>query len=187
MIDATLRWIIINLAITPADRLKKYISGEASPRGFQIKSSTIKKYHSVEAIPILMTTPPQCPVLASLNRHQHLVTAVLLCITEVTKPVAYRCYKVLGLDSLCDFFYPFFFKHFSAAHAPWDQAKYNASFTLFPVVPSFADIFCQPVQYFIMPFLKLTFNLLEKIQAYTNINYEVSLGLNMQHNFSTFS
>lgn len=119
--------MIINLAITPSDRLKKCISGEASPRELssreQIsdKKPNKKKYHSVESIPLLMTTTPQCPVLASLNRHQQLVTVVLICITEVTKPVAYWHYKVLGLDSLCDFFYPLFFKHFSAACAPWDQ------------------------------------------------------------------
>lgn len=155
----------------------------AAENRFQIKSPTKKKYHSVESIPLLMTTTPQCPVLASLNRHQQLVTVVLICITEVTKPVAYWHYEVLGLDSLCDFFYPFFFKHFSAACAPWDQ-ECILHFT------ACSPIFCrhirQSVQYFIMPFWKLTFNLLEKIQAFTTINYEVSLGLNMQHNFSTF-
>lgn len=165
MIDATWRWII-----TPAHSLRKCIPGEASPRGFgdreQISDNKLnkkkKKNHSVEAIAILMTTTPQCPVLTSLNRHEHHVTGVLFCTTEVTKPVVYWSYEVLGLNSLYDFFYPFFFKYFSSACPPWEQEKYNASFTLFPVVPSFADIFCQSVQYFIIPFWKLTLQSLRK-------------------------
>lgn len=120
------------------------------------KQAQLNKHHSVEAITTLTTKIPRCPVLASLNRHEHLVTVALICTTEVTKSVAYWSYKVLGLDSLYDFFYPSFSKHFSFPCPPWDQEKYKASFTLFPVVPSFADIFCQSVQYFIMPFLKLT-------------------------------
>lgn len=60
---------------------------------------------------------PQCPVLTSLNRHEHLITVVLICITEVIKPVVY-CSKEARLDSPYDFFYSFFFKHFFAACPP---------------------------------------------------------------------